>query len=320
MSALAIVIICIMCYISIMNTTHIYTLAHPITGVVRYVGKANNLASRLRLHLRKDEHTAKSRWIQSLRAKGLVPVLEVLDIVPQEEWQFWEMYWIAQMKAWGYQLYNGDNGGLGTDRLPDSVKGKIRAKLLRVPQPAKWVPYAQYDLAGNWLQTFASANAAGKAMGCLHNVIVTAARRKMQGKGFLWVRVVGEAPPTIASSYDESGRLPISDEARAKLSAAGKGRKMPPPSAETRAKMRDAKLGKSPINKGVPMTEAQKQSVREASTTRKAVAQSTLAGEHVKTYGSIKEAAEATGIARAGILNSINGKNKHAGGFKWSRP
>jgi len=36
-----------------------------------------------------------------------------LDEVPEDEWKFWEIYWISQVKQWGFDLTNGNNGGGG---------------------------------------------------------------------------------------------------------------------------------------------------------------------------------------------------------------
>lgn len=311
------VYLCIMCYISTMNTTHIYTLAHPETGVIRYVGKANKLGPRYALHLRKDEQTKKSNWIQSLRRKGLTPKMEVLDIVPTEEWQFWEMYWISQLKTWGHTLYNGDNGGLGSDRLPDSVKAQIADSLRGREQPAKWVQFNQYSLDGHLIASHSNAQLAGLAVGGSHPNISRSAKTGRQAYGFIWTKGLNPAEQ-IDTIFDASGRIPVSEEARQKLSVASKGRINGPITEETRAKMSAARLGVAPANKGVPQTDKQRAASRAASTTKRAVAQYTLAGVHIKTYGSIKEASEATGTARAGILNTINGKNKHANNFKWA--
>lgn len=91
-----------------MKTTFIYTLSDPITKEVRYIGKANNIYSRFRSHLneKRDIHTHKQRWIKLLRDKGLKPIIEVIDEVPIEEWQFWEHWWYLIFKSWGFSLVN----------------------------------------------------------------------------------------------------------------------------------------------------------------------------------------------------------------------
>lgn len=306
---------CIMCYISTVNTTHIYTLAHPETGVIRYVGKANNLAHRFALHIRKDEVTAKSKWIQSLKKKGLMPQMEVLDIVPIQDWQFWEIYWIAQLKAWGYTLYNGDNGGLGSDRLPDSVKDQISNALKGRPQPDRWVQFNQYSLSGVLIASHKNAQYAGASVGGTHPNISRSAQNGKQAYGFIWTKGI-DPPACIATQYDSNGRIPVSAEARQKLSVASKGRIGRLVTEVTRAKMRAARLGQAPENKGVKQTETQRAINRQSSTTKKAVVQLALDGTFIKIWPSIKEASEATGVARAGILNTITGKNKYAGGFR----
>lgn len=98
-----------------METTHIYTLSDPITNEVRYVGKANNVSQRYMAHLNRarKHQTHKWSWIQSLKKKGLKPIIDVIDIVDIEDWIFWETYWIAQMKQWGFNLVNYTDGGDG---------------------------------------------------------------------------------------------------------------------------------------------------------------------------------------------------------------
>jgi len=98
-----------------MTTTNIYALIDPITLHIRYIGKANNVSQRYRAHLNKArKHQAhKLNWINSLKKQKLKPILYVLDVVPIEDWIFWEEYWISQAKAWGCNLLNYTNGGDG---------------------------------------------------------------------------------------------------------------------------------------------------------------------------------------------------------------
>ena len=98
-----------------MKTTNIYILICPITNKVRYVGKANNISQRYKAHLnRARKHQVhKKNWILSLKKQGLKPIIEVIDVVPVEEWIFWETYWISQFKTWGFILLNYTNGGDG---------------------------------------------------------------------------------------------------------------------------------------------------------------------------------------------------------------
>jgi group I intron endonuclease len=98
-----------------METTNIYTLTDPRTNRVRYVGKANNVSQRYKAHLnRARKHQVhKKNWIEQLKREGLKPIIEVIDVVPIEDWIFWETYWISQLRQWGFDLINYTNGGDG---------------------------------------------------------------------------------------------------------------------------------------------------------------------------------------------------------------
>lgn len=98
-----------------MKTTNIYVLIDPRDGKVRYVGKANNVTQRYKAHLnRARKHQIhKKNWVESLKREGLKPIIEVVDVVPIENWIYWETYWVSQFKAWGFDLINYTNGGDG---------------------------------------------------------------------------------------------------------------------------------------------------------------------------------------------------------------
>lgn len=98
-----------------METTNIYVLIDPRDNKVRYVGKANNVSQRYRAHLNRARahQTHKKNWLIQLKKEGLKPIIEVIDEVPIDEWQYWEIYWISQMKQWGFNLVNYTNGGDG---------------------------------------------------------------------------------------------------------------------------------------------------------------------------------------------------------------
>ena len=102
--------------------TFIYTLSDPKTNEIRYIGKTNDLDYRLKKHINesKNKRTHKEKWIDSIILKGLSPIIEILDIVDETEWCFYETYWISQFKTWGFNLTNGTSGGEGSD----GFKGK----------------------------------------------------------------------------------------------------------------------------------------------------------------------------------------------------
>lgn len=114
-------------------TTNIYILIDPKSEKVRYVGKANNVTQRYRAHLnRARKHQQhKKNWIDSLKKDGLKPIIEIIDVVPIDEWIFWETYWISQFKTWGFDLINYTNGGDGcTFSNQTSFKGDNAKKVV----------------------------------------------------------------------------------------------------------------------------------------------------------------------------------------------
>ena len=94
-----------------MELVSIYGLVDPRTDAIRYVGKTKHMKRRLSEHINDKEITKKANWIKKLRSLNLKPTIIELDSVPETEHEFWEIYWIAQLKAWGIELLNGTNGG-----------------------------------------------------------------------------------------------------------------------------------------------------------------------------------------------------------------
>lgn len=130
----------------------IYTLKHPITNEIRYIGKTKN-----ELYLRKWQHISaatrksvtnyNSNWVKSLLKVNLKPIIEELDCSEDSEYAcFLEKYWISQFKTWGFRLTNLTLGGEGTIGITpkDSVKY------------LKAISVLQYDLTGNFIQEFKS--------------------------------------------------------------------------------------------------------------------------------------------------------------------
>jgi len=203
--------------------TYIYTLS-DVSGV-RYVGKTNNIKLRFKDHINTSKrvnrpNNYRSNWILSLINKGELPIIEVIDTVPDDEWVFWEIYWISQFKSWGFDLVNATLGG----ENPPSFAGKthsneykeIRRNEMIKNNPAKnmnseWKlkisesnkgrefskdhirklskPVIQLTLENKFIKEWKSASDAGRSLGININNINACCRgeRKKCG-GFQWER------------------------------------------------------------------------------------------------------------------------------------
>jgi len=119
--------------------TYIYTLNDPITGIPVYVGKTHqNPKRRYSQHISSELHhvNKKANWIKSLKNKGLLPILDIIDSTEDENWEWLEKYWISQFKTWGFTLKNLTDGGEGNKGQVFSEESinKRRLKLLGKPR------------------------------------------------------------------------------------------------------------------------------------------------------------------------------------------
>lgn len=97
--------------------TYIYALLCPISGDVRYVGKAGDLRQRYRDHLfQLSMKSPKVCWIASLKKKGLRPLMSIIEVVSDTEWEVSERYWISYYREKGARLLNLRPGGEGSPK------------------------------------------------------------------------------------------------------------------------------------------------------------------------------------------------------------
>lgn len=96
-------------------TTFIYALKEPDTGEIRYIGKSDDIKERLRLHISEavfcKSRSHKVHWIRKLVTGKKEPLIEILDEVPVEHWQQWEVAYIEFFREQGCNLVNGTPGG-----------------------------------------------------------------------------------------------------------------------------------------------------------------------------------------------------------------
>lgn len=94
----------------------IYSLYDPITNRIRYIGKAVDPVRRYSQHCKEKprKSTHKSNWISGLLSKNQLPLLHVLQWVPEADWKWKEMWWIDYYRHIGEPLTNLTDGGEGT--------------------------------------------------------------------------------------------------------------------------------------------------------------------------------------------------------------
>ena len=99
---------------------HIYKYMKTIiyelnkNGIPFYIGKSPNPKTRLNAH-RKNF--------------GNDLIMNHIDEVSTEEWEYWEKYWIHQYKCWGFELKNKTHGGNGQSFCSEDTKQKISKKI-----------------------------------------------------------------------------------------------------------------------------------------------------------------------------------------------
>lgn len=110
---------------------HIYALIDPDTNQVRYVGKSIRPELRLQNHMNDVSNCHRSHWLQSLKRKGAMPRMVILETIEGEwPWQEVERFWIKRGRALGWPLTNNTAGGDGVDGLPEEARERLRSAWL----------------------------------------------------------------------------------------------------------------------------------------------------------------------------------------------
>lgn len=258
----------------------IYALVDPRDGSVRYIGKSSSGLYRARAHssvcvLSKDRNTRKRVWIESLQAEGLSYQSHVLEEVPsQQELDAREVFWIAEAKRLGADLFNMTEGGEGTYGYVPTAEARARASAAK-----KGIPLSSEHRAAIARAMNEPAMKLKLSIGHKTSPLEKASRSR-----------IAEARRGSKASV----------ETRAKMSAAHKGRifsaehianlvkaraRQPPCSVETRAKISAARTGNtasesarakmSAARKGKPLAPAHREKIAAANRRRAAEYQTT---------------------------------------------
>lgn len=112
--------------------TYIYCLLY--NDDVKYIGKTDRPNKRYLEHIRKPKYqiTYKDNWIYGLLLHSQKPEMLILDIVPKNNFGFWENFYIDLFKSYGFKLTNlvpgGGGGNFGYEinkKISEKLKGRI---------------------------------------------------------------------------------------------------------------------------------------------------------------------------------------------------
>jgi hypothetical protein len=107
----------------------IYALTDPVTGEIRYIGKANDVQIRFKQHIRaaKKKSTPLYRWVNDLLDAGATPNVIVLETC--DDWEEAEQRLIAKHRIGG-RLLNVAEGGQQGYCPPEicAANGRANAK------------------------------------------------------------------------------------------------------------------------------------------------------------------------------------------------
>ena len=160
-----------------MKNTFIYALCCPISGEVRYIGKANKPKERFTKHKSKnskDNNKDKKEWIANLLSDNLSPVLKILEEVAIDDWKEKEKYYIKKYKNEGCNLLNICGGANG------SVFGNITSFNGR-----NAVKVVCLDKEGNYINTFNSVKEGSEF--CQHKIYNALKGNTKTTGNYLWL-------------------------------------------------------------------------------------------------------------------------------------
>lgn len=228
---------------------NVYVIAHKESGKA-YVGQARNVHKRIYEHLR-TAHESSSLIARAIHKYGVdaftVSYVPLPEGSSRELLNEMEVRVIAHLNTRHPSGYNLAAGGYTVDHHPDSVE-KIRRSKLGKPRSAETRAAVSAAMKASpkcrgWKMTPEQVEALRQSR---KGQVVTAEQREKMRQA--WVRRKAEGRGTWTTTPEQRARMsaaqkarpPKSEETKAKLSAALKGRQL---SQETRAKMSASRKG-----------------------------------------------------------------------------
>ena len=282
----------------------IYKIVNNVTKDV-YIGQSKNVSKRLLTHLqllRNNQHKYKNGNL-SLLQKSWNKYQEesfsweIVEFCDEEDLNDKEIYWIAYYKCNHVkyrQRFNTTDGGQGTkSAFSKSTKGYLAiykdGAQKKVP-PEKFEEY----LKNGWVH------------GTLPATVEKGAKSRI-GK------YTGENSPNFGKRWHlTKPRPPVSEETKAKISKANKGKtgsmKGKKHSEETKKKISKSLKGRTMSQESIEKSRVAKY---------KPIVQLTKDDKFVAEFESAIEAQEKTGVNRTHIASCCNGSRKTTRGYKW---
>lgn len=85
----------------------VYTISHPFTNEIVYVGCTSDIESRKRQYLRKGKNKRPiDNWISDLMSSYILPKIDIISECDKNEMFEEEMFWIRMLRSWGFNLLN----------------------------------------------------------------------------------------------------------------------------------------------------------------------------------------------------------------------
>jgi len=293
-----------------MEIIYIYELIDPITDETRYIGRTKNVKSRLKSHLGDKAHTYKVSWIRSLLKQGVVPILNIIDEVPFDEWEFWEKHYINLYRSWNCKLTNLDEGGNGPGKhslesrlkMSNSQKGKksteeTKRKISEATRGEKNGNYGNH-LSNEAKERISKANKGNQNRKGKHHTEETKRKIGLKNKG----------KTSFLGKHH-------SKESKEKIGLKNKGK--------TRSEECKNKIGEACVETWNKEGYRERMCVQRKgegnANYRGIILQLNKEGELIKEWQSLKEINENLGFNMGNISSVMTGKLKTAYGFKWKR-
>ncbi len=308
----------------ISKTTFIYSLCEKGTDNIRYIGKTNNIKTRIRTHIKnyKKERDHKNNWIQSVLKRGGEIEISIIDEVDKNDWKFWEKYWISQFKTWNYNLTNATEGGEGQDFYSKETREKMRVSNSGEKSPnSKKV--LQLSKEGKIIKEWNSAREAQRELKINHisKVCNNTYGHKMSGDCY-WI-----FKENLASFKIEEPKTNPKPKKVLQISQQGEIIKVWDSISEAEETLNISSIGnvcKKVVNYRTAggyhwRYESYKFNfkIEEVPEQKKAVVQLSKDGFFIKKWNSISEVTKETGIfGISNVCNKINNQKK-AGGYRW---